>query len=265
MAQKAIEPQLGLESYNCPHCGALAHQTWFHVYLERYDRDKRPELFQLDKSLFNKVLNQHEEDQDERKKWVEFYERSQKHLVFDDYARFGKSLSTYLINATISRCYSCSAFSVWIGDELVYPAHETAIIPHEDMPQLIAADFIEAANIVDKSPRGAAALLRLCVQKLVGHLGADASNLNAGIGELVQKGLDVQVKQALDIVRVVGNGAVHPGQIDLNDNKGTALQLFQLVNIIVVSTITAKKQIAELYGSLPPGAIEAIEKRDREK
>src|SRR4051794_34214091 len=131
------------------------------------------------------------------------------------------------------------------------------------MPSLIAADFKEAANIVDRSAHGAAALLRLCVQKLVAHLGADATNLNAGIKALVQKGLDPKVQKALDIVRVIGNNAVHPGQIDLDDNKATAIQLFSLVNIIVQSTISTQKQIEELYGSLPPGALEAIERRDK--
>jgi hypothetical protein len=38
------------------------------------------------------------------------------------------------------------------------------------------------------------------------------------------------VQQSLDIVRVIGNDAVHPGQIDLTDDIETATKLFVLIN-----------------------------------
>ena len=167
-----------------------------------------------------------------------------------------------LQNLYISRCYSCEAFSVWIADDLIYPEAIFIVVPNEDMPPDIKADFVEAASIVDKSPRGAAALLRLCLQKLTAHLGLKGKNLDDDIGALVKKGLDHRIQKALDVVRVIGNQAVHPGQIDLRDDKGTASKLFGLVNVIVEATISTPKHIEAMFETLPDGALKAIEKRD---
>ena len=93
-------------------------------------------------------------------------------------------------------------------------------------------------------------------------LGASGRNLNDDVGTLVGNGLRVQIQQALDAVRVVGNNAVHPGQLDLKDDQATALMLFELMNIIVNDLITEPKRIADLYSRLPPNSLEAIQRRD---
>lgn len=116
--------------------------------------------------------------------------------------------------------------------------------------------------ILDLSPRGAAALLRLGIQKLCQHLGETGENLYHDIAALVKKGLDVRVQRALDVVRVIGNNAVHPGHIDLRDDRATAEKLFGLVNLIAERMISQPKHVQELYESLPEGARKAIEKRD---
>ncbi|XEU28215.1 DUF4145 domain-containing protein [Tistrella mobilis] len=100
------------------------------------------------------------------------------------------------------------------------------------------------------------------MQKLCKELDQPGKNINEDIGALVRGGLDPRVQQALDIVRVVGNSAVHPGQIDLRDDRKTAETLFTLLNLIVDKTVSEPKHIAELYASLPESAIQAIEKRD---
>jgi len=126
-------------------------------------------------------------------------------------------------------------------------------------------DYEEASTILDLSPRGAAALLRQAIQRLCVHLGEKGDNINADIAALVEKGLDVRVQQALDVVRVIGNNAVHPGQIDLRDDRATAEKLFGLVNLIAENRISQPKHVAEMFGALPEGARKAIERRDAPK
>ena len=129
------------------------------------------------------------------------------------------------------------------------------------MPQDVQSDYEEAARIYTKSPRGAAALLRLAIQKLMVHLGLPGKNINEDIAALVAAGLPSQIQQALDVVRVTGNNAVHPGQLDASDLQ-VAEQLFPLVNVIVEYRISLPARIQEMYDALPSGAKDAIEKRD---
>ena len=64
------------------------------------------------------------------------------------------------------------------------------------------------------------------------------------------------------MVRVIGNNAVHPGQIDLGDDVKTAIVLFELLNMIVESQIAQPKRVDEIFGRLPEGAKKHIKKRD---
>ena len=163
----------------------------------------------------------------------------------------------------IARCDRCKEFSVWIKEQLIYPPSLTAPDPNEDLPEDVKADFEEARQIAVQSPRGAAALLRLVLQKMCEHLGESGKNLNDDIASLVRKGLSPKIQQALDTVRVVGNNAVHPGQIDIRDDIDTANGLFSLVNLIAEVLITQPKHVETMYSSLvPEPQKEAIKKRD---
>ncbi len=163
----------------------------------------------------------------------------------------------------IARCDHCGKYTIWVEEKLVYPLSLAAPKPNQDLPDDIKSDYEEARRIASDSPRGAAALLRLCIQKLCKYLGESGENINADIASLVKRGLPVKVQQALDIVRVVGNNAVHPGQIDLKDDVETANKLFVLVNIVADVLITQPKHIDEMFNSvLPEGAKKAIKKRD---
>jgi len=162
----------------------------------------------------------------------------------------------------LSRCFHCKDIAIWIYDRLVWPQQVTAPVPNPDLPADIQADYEEASNILAPSPRGAAALLRLGIQKLCKVLGGKGKNINDDIGLLVDNGLPKQVQQALDSIRVIGNDAVHPGQIDLRDDGATAERLFELVNIIADIMISQPKKVSEIYQKLPPSKIAAIKKRD---
>lgn len=163
----------------------------------------------------------------------------------------------------IARCRRCKRYSIWINHRMVYPGFVTAPEPNPDLSEEVKIDFEEARKILGDSPRGAAALLRLAIQKTCKELGEKGDNINADIASLVQKGLPVRVQQALDTVRVVGNNAVHPGQIDIRDNTDVALKLFGLVNLIADVMISQPKHVAALYNAIvPEDARKAIEQRD---
>ena len=200
-----------------------------------------------------------------KKDYAQFLRRFKKNEVTYTYHQYGESCNWEMLNVYLSMCHSCDAFSVWIKDKLVWPAHSLKIEPHPDIPADIKDDFIEAAEIVEKSPRGSAALSRLIVQKLMSHLGGEGKDINANIASLVKKGLEPEIQKALDIVRVTGNNAVHPGEIILKEDPGTAIALLQLINLVVERRISTQKRIEEMFGNLPSGALDAIQKRDEPK
>lgn len=169
----------------------------------------------------------------------------------------------WINNLKIAYCSHCHKYSLWLDKKIIYPSTTGIQPPNNDLLQEIQDDYLEAANIVNKSPRGAVALLRLAIQKLCKQLGEDGKNINNDIASLVKKGLPPTIQQALDIVRVVGNDAVHPGQIDLKDNQEIANKLFELINIIAHVMITQPKEIAALYETLPEEKKEAIVTRDK--
>lgn len=160
-------------------------------------------------------------------------------------------------------CRRCKEYSIWHRRRMVYPTSGAAPFPNTDLPDEIQADYEEARSIASLSPRGAAALLRLAIEKLCNHLGAKGKDLNDQIAYLVKQGLDPMVQESLDSVRVIGNEAVHPGQIDLKDDEETAVSLFELVNLVADRTITYPKRAEEVYQRLPESKRKAIEERDR--
>ena len=76
--------------------------------------------------------------------------------------------------------------------------------------------------------------------------------------------MPVIVQKPLDAVRVIGNKAVHPGQIAFDvDDKSTAETLMKLLNIIAERLITEPKEIDCIFDALPQSVKDSIEKRDK--
>ena len=165
-------------------------------------------------------------------------------------------------NMAVGLCDHCSKITLWLGKGMLFPSKPIVPIPNDDLSSDIKKDYNEAAEIVEKSPKAAAALLRLAIQKLCQQLGENGENINNDIGELVKKGMPVKIQKSLDIVRVIGNESVHPGQINLDDNKETAYKLFDLINLISNTMITQPKEIDNLYDTLPKEKLDGIAKRD---
>lgn len=95
------------------------------------------------------------------------------------------------------------------------------------------------------------------------RIGQNKTPLRPTKATLVKGGFDPRAQKALDIVGVIGNESVHPGQIDLRDDPDTALELFKLVNLVAEIMISSPKHVDAMYSGLPAGKREAIERRDR--
>lgn len=243
-----IAPSYKSDGFNCPICKAFSQQNWNALfinpdcgvsYLPNYSSVK-DKGYKGTESPNYSVVGAHSGSSPSTKQ---------------DYTR--------LEGFALSECQRCKTKSVWVEDKLVYPLQSTAPFPNEDMPGDVKEDFMEARNIVELSPR-AAALLRLATQRLVILLGGDSkSNINDNIQFLVDnKGLPIRIQRALDVLRVVGNEAVHPGTIDVDD-KEIVISLFNWVNDIVTTMITNEKLINEHYQGLPPDKLKGIEDRSK--
>lgn len=164
----------------------------------------------------------------------------------------------------VSRCSHCSDHIFWHKDTIVHPKSIIVEAPNSDLDQEIQDDYLEAARIFSDSPRAAAALLRLALQKLCKQLGEKGNNINEDIQNLVKKGLNPLVQKSLDSLRITGNNAVHPGNINLIEESDRVLKLFELLNFIAAKMITEPKEIEVFYDELPESSREAVAKRDSE-
>ncbi len=165
------------------------------------------------------------------------------------------------------RCECCGYISFWYDDKLIWPLNTGIVAPYEEMPEDIKSLYNEARSIVELSPKGSCAILRLALQKLCNRLaGQDEKNdLNVAIQKLVENGLPSVLQMAMDTVRIVGNEAVHPGEIIIDDNKELAISMFELINIIVEKMIIEPKRIEELFNNMPADKIDGINNRDKKK
>jgi hypothetical protein len=264
---KPIPPSIDSVSFSCPHCGAHADQTWFELGAKEFGDHQTPFRFDIDE------LHRWQSDKTKVKSpevidsFTAFAMRTNcGEVFFSELTREGLFCANRVVNLSLSRCYSCKRLSVWVDRRVVYPIiMSDGVPPNEDLPPDIKRDFNEARAILNASPRGAAALLRLCVQKVCVHLGEPGQNLNNDIASLVKNGLDIKVKKALDIVRVIGNDSVHPGQIDLRDDPATAARLFELANLVAERMISEPKRVDEMFNALPETKRLAIEARDNPK
>ena len=249
-------------SFSCPYCNALASQTWFELGIEHKSKDFVPTVFRED-------LEEWFSSSEAKDIPIEFKIATLKRArqewtgeVFIEESEDYHGSRSVARNLNLSQCYNCDGVAVWINRKLSHPAYNSTFEPTEDMPQAVKRDFVEASKLFQISPRASAALLRVAIEELCNEINGEKMSVFKGIGRLVENGLEPKVQRALDFVRVTGNDAVHPGQINPNDTPEIAEKLFLLVNLIVETLITIPKEIDDLYDTLPEGKRAAIEKRD---
>ncbi|MBU0654167.1 MAG: DUF4145 domain-containing protein [Gammaproteobacteria bacterium] len=235
--------------FQCPHCGVVAQQKWFneaeasstinsiirHIYF-----DYRVNIRDYQQETLEAFI----------KKVGQFFSTEYKKAIPPNFA--------------ISTCNSCSKIALWIDREIIFPRLILVDRPNEDLSEEIKSLYNEASRIYIDSPKGATALLRLALQLLLKQIGKEGKNINNDIKELVSEGLSPKIQQALDLLRVVGNNAVHPGQINLDDNRDIALKLFHLLNYIANELITKPKELDTLYNEIIPESTRLhINQRDK--
>jgi hypothetical protein len=264
MANKSVPASVEEVAFDCPHCGAFASQTWYELHASTRRSNSRTPGFP-DEETRERIKQNHEMKEEMRDRLFDYIDKSQSGRAFLDKLNDSKYVGLDVGNLNVSQCFACGELSIWVHNRLVFPPARIGPEPNSDLPVDILRDYEEAREIHSVSPRGAAALLRLAIQKLCAHLGERGKNIDDDIASLMRKGLSPLVQKSLDAVRVIGNEAVHPGTLDLRDDTSTANSLFKLVNLIVEQMITNPKHVEELYSSLPEGKRHAIEKRDAKK
>jgi hypothetical protein len=170
-------------------------------------------------------------------------------------------------------CRACDNGSVWkqfnrennyhYDLRLVDPIVPDAPKAVKDMPEDVKIDYEEARLVVNYSTRAAAALLRLSLQKLCRHLGEPGNHIDTDIRSLAKKPeFNERLIRAADTLRITGNNAIHPGEMNNEDIDNIAKGLFELVNLIVTAGITEPNKWDAMYKSLPEKAKKSAENKD---
>src|ERR1700738_3084816 len=223
----------------CPHCDAVAHKDWFSLFW-------KPEnatgvlVLTLETLMLAKG---NESDQ--------FLQHLKDNVLAYEYQEHPRNLKVKLLNLHVSRCYNCKGFTVWVRDRLVFPVtveeaphviegeFQGAVVdlqaPAEDVQHgnehvqanaeevdEASEDFEEAAAILNKFPRGAAALTRICIQKMMPLVKENGKDLEENSSSLGRKGLEVEIQQAMDVLQVVRKNPSQTTEVDLKEENEEA-------------------------------------------
>ncbi|MWV62983.1 DUF4145 domain-containing protein [Helicobacter saguini] len=235
MNNKFIEPQFGITPFTCPHCQVVAQMEFIDPrYINECVRKNLLEIMQMIHTEVYQALQENIQNKINNINKIMNYN--------------AKYAYTYAV------CQNCKEINIWVDSKMIYPKPLLTPLPNEYLPKEIKEDYEEASLILQDSPRGACALLRLALQKIMIELGEDR-NLNKAIQSLIdKKTIDKYLQKALDSVRVIGNNAVHPNELDMKDNKEIATRLFNIINYIAEKTFADRKRIDEIYNILPENA-----------
>lgn len=215
------------EAFECPTCGYPSQQHRYSCFVKKFGQ-----MTGIDESLKNPLTN---------KKNSPIMQ-----------GRMG------LINCT--ECEVCGFIALWINNNLIFPTFPKNISkPNQDMPQEIKDIYIEAAEVSHRSPRSAAALLRLCLEMLLDHLNITGNDTNEKIGN---SNFPDKILKACDAVRVRGNDAVHAREIQFNDTAETVSTLFHLINYIIEMQITLPNKADEVFNTLTVSQKNQIKERN---
>src|SRR4029453_244700 len=252
---KYVSPAIDQLAFNCPHCDALARQFWFSVHADPLKSDEKPVLATAETIETLAFGNVEEAEHDRKLKWAE---RMASGRPFLEVRREFRNRDVQ--NVSISYCFNCNQMCLWVYDQLVWPARpspepERHVVPNE------RREYEEASQALEASPRGAAALLRLAIEKLCKELGVSGESLKDDIAFVVREDVDARVQKVLDAARIIESNAGRPGPIGLGDDRATAETLSGLVNLICEKMIMEPRHLQAVYTKLREGAGTTMEQQ----
>lgn len=156
-----------------------------------------------------------------------------------------------------------------IDQKVIYPDVPFGLPkPNEDMPDSVIEIYNEAASIANKSPRAAAALLRLALERLLEALGQTDGSLYTRIGNLYET-TPQDIIDIMDIIRITGNNGIHDGDIgviniDDKNDKENVLVLFKFINLLTDEFITRPQQLTDITSNFSQGEQHSIERRNNQ-
>jgi len=221
MASTLPEPKFGEESFSCPHCDAVAHHEWYSLFLKP---EKADDLVILTPEGVSERDGISELDQ--------FVQRLRKNELTYGYQKHPQPMKVRMANLHVSRCNQCNGFAIWVSNELVFPRQTGK------MPELAEQDLDEAATVLKKSPAGSAALMRLCIQKLVPLFSQNGKGLDEHISSLVRKGLEVEIQQAMGVLEVIQNDPVRLTKFESEEEQEMALKLVMKLQLSAAIAFT---------------------------
>lgn len=217
-----VPPKLNKDAFNCPYCGAYAHQSWYPI------------------GAVGEVI----------RSWG----------LPGDGLYLDHPIILHGISA--SSCFHCKKIAIWDGDGILIPKTINVPSPSDDLPVDVKKMYNEAGSVLNDSARASGALMRLALEALLKKVGNSDKGLYENIDEITSRSnLPAEIRDALHIIRVNGNNAVHVGQIGLSEKREDVLFLFDLFNMITEELVTRPKKIKDTYNKLPESIRKQIESK----
>ena len=246
---KYVSPAIDQLAFNCPHCDALARQFWFSVHADPLKSDEKPVVATAETV---KTLTFGDIEEAERERKLTWAEQMASGRPFLEVHREFRNRDVQ--NVSISYCFNCNQMCLWVYDQLVWPKRAGDPEPKLHAPPNVRRECEKAAQTLEASPRGAAALLRLTIEKLCKELGVSGESVKDDIAFFVREDVDARVQKVLDAARIIESNAVPPGQIGFADDRATAETLSGLVNLICEKMIMEPRHLQAVYTKLREGA-----------
>ena len=235
MATRNDHPSISANRFRCPHCDAYSNQIWCVPKPHFIDDSIKTPTHAIER-----INSEHEELNLELD--INSNLSSETRIIYEH----TDNRIQAIFPCFFSQCNSCEEYAIWVNDRIVYP-QAIIRIPKDDMPDQIKTFYRQASSISSQCPPASAALLRTVLEMLCTELNYTEGSLKQRIEKMKNDGkIDDELHDAMQSVRIVGNNAVHAGQIEVDDSKEVVKVLFEIIDDITLDLFTKPKRRKEL-------------------